>query len=340
MKTKVFCEMSSLSFMITNKCNLHCSFCSRNAKNTNDIFMDPNFIYEQISEAIKWAPLQTINLSGGEPFLHPQLERIFEIINSFNLNIRINTNGILLNDKIISLINKYNVKMFTISLDSANAEIHDKIRGQKGAFDKTIKSIKRLVDNGCKIFVKATVNKENVDTIFDLMKLVETLGVYGFSYSRTIPIGRAKVIDNDDEFIRKYFEMGKMTSKYALTSKLEFLIDDPLRHKFDTRIEEYFKTKPDLSKVWGGCTAGCNFLYILLNKDVLACTAIVEPCGNLNNNTLQEIWEKSKQIEELRTRENLKGKCGKCKNKYICGGCRAYAYATTGDILQEDVFCR
>jgi radical SAM protein with 4Fe4S-binding SPASM domain len=117
------------------------------------------------------------------------------------------------------------------------------------------------------------------------------------------------------------------------------LIDDPLRHKFDVRIKDYFKTNPDLSNVWGGCTAGCKFLYILLNKDVLACTAISEPCGNLNKNTLEEIWNSSKQLEELRTRDNLKGKCGKCSNKYICGGCRAYALATTGDILEEDRFC-
>lgn len=341
MKTRVLCKMSSLSFMITNKCNLNCSFCSRNAKNTNEIFMDPSFIREQISEAMKWAPLQTINLSGGEPFMHPEIEKILEIITSFNLDVRINTNGLLLNDKIIDLINKYNVKMFTISLDSSNPEVHDRIRGQKGAFDITIRNIKKLVENGCKVFVKATVTEENVDTIFDLMKLVETLGIYGFSYSRTIPIGRAKdKKDNNDEFIKKYIEMGKKTSEYALTSKLEFLIDDPLRHKFDKRIEKYFESNPDLSKVWGGCTAGCNFLYVLLNKDVLACTAITEPCGNLTKNTLEEIWNNSKQIEELRTRENLKGKCGKCSKKYICGGCRAYAYATTGDILGEDSFCK
>lgn len=341
MRTKVACKMSSLSFMVTNKCNLNCSFCSRNAKNTNELFMDPEFIGEQIGEAIKWAPLQTINLSGGEPFMHPQIEKILDIITSFGLDVRINTNGLLLNDKVMNLINKYNVKMFTISLDSADSNLHDEIRGLKGAFDKTVENIKKLVDNGCKVFVKATVTEENVDTIFDLMKFVEKLGVYGFSYSRTIPIGRATdKKDNNEKFINRYFEMGRKTSEYAMTSKLEFLIDDPLRHKFDKRIAKYFETNPDLSKVWGGCTAGCNFLYVLLNKDVLACTAITEPCGNLNNNTLEEIWHNSKQVEELRTRDNLKGKCGKCKRKYICGGCRAYAYATTGDILGEDLFCR
>ena len=193
---------------------------------------------------------------------------------------------------------------------------------------------------GYKVFVKATVNEENVDTIFDLMKFVESLGVYGFSYSRTIPIGRGQAYnESKKKFLDKYFEMGRKTSEYSQKSKLEFLIDDPLRHKFDVRIKKYFEEGHDLTKVWGGCTAGCNFLYILLNKDVLACTAISKPCGNLNENSLKEIWYESKQVEELRTRENLKGKCGKCVNKYICGGCRAYAYATTGDLLEEDNFC-
>lgn len=341
MKTKVLCEMTSLSFMITNRCNLNCSFCSRNAKKENELFMQPEFIKEQIASALEWAPLKTINLSGGEPFMHPQIEEIVAIIKNFGLDIRINTNGLLLNSKVLDLIDKYGIKMFTISLDSSDPKIHDEIRGMKGAFDKTVKNISKLVERGCKVFVKATVTKENVNSILDLMKFVENIGVYGFSYSRTIPIGRATGLkDDNDNFIEQYFNMGKETSEYAKNSKLEFLIDDPLRHKFDVRIKEYFKTNPDLSKVWGGCTAGCNFLYVLLNKDVLACTAITKPCGNLNDSTLKEIWYESKQIEELRTRDNLKGKCAKCKNKYICGGCRAYAYATTGDVLGEDGFCK
>ena len=73
---------------------------------------------------------------------------------------------------------------------------------------------------------------------------------------------------------------------------------------------------------------------------MLACTAITEPCGNLNENTLQEIWEDAKQLVDLRTRKNLTGKCAKCKRNIICGGCRAYALATTGDINAEDKFCK
>lgn len=342
MKTKVNVELSSLSFMITDCCNLKCSFCSRNALSSNKQYMDPEFIKEQITEALKWAKnLKTINLSGGEPFLHPQLEKIFKIIYSFGLNTRINTNGLFFNKKNLELIDKYNIKMFTISLDSSKKEVHDKIRGLEGAFDKTVEGIKKCVNKGYKVFIKATIGANNVDDVFDLVKFANTLGVYGFSFSRIIPIGRA--ISNDDEtktFIKKYLKMGAEVTKYIESTNMELLVDDPLRHLFDYRVKKFLATKPNLENIWGGCTAGCKFLYVRLDKTVLACTAIEEPCGDLNKETLFDIWHNSKQIEGLRTRDDLKGKCGECSKKYLCGGCRAYALATTGDLFGEDQFCQ
>ena len=99
MESDVKCNMGSLSFMITDKCNLKCSFCSRNAQMGNDQFMSPYFIEEVIEQAQKFTNLKTINLSGGEPFLHPQLEEILKIASEKKLAIRINTNGMFFNDK-------------------------------------------------------------------------------------------------------------------------------------------------------------------------------------------------------------------------------------------------
>jgi radical SAM protein with 4Fe4S-binding SPASM domain len=342
MKTKVKVELKSLSFMITDCCNLKCGFCSRNASNLNVTYMEPEFIKEQIQEALKWAKnLEIINLSGGEPFMHPEFEKILQIINSFGLNTRINTNGLFFNDKNVDILDKYNVKLFTISLDSHKPEVHDKIRGISGTFDKTVNGIKKCVKKGYKVFIKATIGEDNVDDILELAKFADSLGVYGFSYSRIIPIGRAHHNnDANKNFIKKYLAMGNEVTKYISSSKMELLVDDPLRHIFDCRIKQFMSQKPNLENVWGGCTAGCKFLYVRLDKKVIACTAIEEPCGDLNKESLYEIWHNSKQLEGLRTREFLKGKCGECSKKYLCGGCRAYALATTGDLFGEDTFCQ
>lgn len=339
MNTEVKVSMKSLSFMITDKCNLKCVFCSKNANMSNARFMSPEFIDKTIKDALKWSDIKIINLTGGEALLHPKIDEILSIIDSYNLQARINTNGTMFNDNTIKMLNKHNARMFTISLDSYVPKIHDQLRGVDGCFNKTVEGIKRAVKEGYKIFVKATVSNDNVDRILDLMKFVDSLGVYGFSFGRTIPVGRGKELDYASaSFLRKYYKMGRETSEYSLSSNMEFLIDDPLRFKFDCRSIELLK-KHDISDLWGGCSAGCNFLYITLDYDVLSCPVILEPCGNLNNNSLKEIWENSKQLCEFRTRYNLKGKCGSCRFKNICGGCRAYALSTSGDILGEDSFC-
>jgi radical SAM protein with 4Fe4S-binding SPASM domain len=61
--------------------------------------------------------------------------------------------------------------------------------------------------------------------------------------------------------------------------------------------------------------------------------------GNIRNVPLKEIWESSEVFVNLKTRDNLKGECGRCINKSICGGCRGRAFAHYGDYLQEDPFC-
>jgi radical SAM protein with 4Fe4S-binding SPASM domain len=61
--------------------------------------------------------------------------------------------------------------------------------------------------------------------------------------------------------------------------------------------------------------------------------------GNVRQSTLKEIYMKSKIFRDLKTPENLKGKCGRCEFKYMCGGSRARAYAMKGDYLAAEPRC-
>ncbi len=333
-------KLNSLSFAITYNCNLKCSFCSRDAGDGKNISLE--LMQNTIEDALKFADLKMINLTGGEPFLHPQFEEILKLISSRKLDIRINTNGLCLDDRGRELIDKYGVKLFTFSLDSSCKDIHDGLRGVDGSFERSVKNIKNLRDKGYKYFVKATVNEENVDTIYDLMKMsYEELGAYGFSISRTVPVGRAcgqGYIQND--FIYKFMNLGRQCSIYAKEKHKQFLIDDPIRFKFDERVKNFVENyEAFCGDIRGGCTAGTSFLYILPEGDVLICPGLTLPVGNVKEQSLQAIWEESEIIKRVRSREELKGKCGKCIYKQLCGGCRAYAFATTGDYLESDFFC-
>ena len=87
------------------------------------------------------------------------------------------------------------------------------------------------------------------------------------------------------------------------------------------------------------CPVGINSVSVLPNGDVLPCRRMSLVVGNLNNESFYKIWYGSKILWDLRHSENLKGKCGVCQDRDRCGGCRAIAYAMTGDYMESDPYC-
>jgi AdoMet-dependent heme synthase len=88
-----------------------------------------------------------------------------------------------------------------------------------------------------------------------------------------------------------------------------------------------------------GCLAGTGVCFISHEGEVFPCGYLPAIAGNLRKQTLADIWENSVVFNELRDTDNLKGKCGCCEFRNICMGCRARAYAATGDYLDEEPFC-
>jgi radical SAM protein with 4Fe4S-binding SPASM domain len=91
-----------------------------------------------------------------------------------------------------------------------------------------------------------------------------------------------------------------------------------------------------------GCQAGRGYLGISAEGDVAPCVHLLDSevtCGNVRRTPLSEILKSSEILERLRRRDALKGKCGRCKYRDTCGGCRALAYYHHGDYLAEDPTC-
>ena len=92
--------------------------------------------------------------------------------------------------------------------------------------------------------------------------------------------------------------------------------------------------------VFHGCSAGRGFVYIKPNGEVWPCPFIEVSCGNIRETPFSDIWANSPVLKSLQQREErLKGRCGECQYRRLCGGCRGRAWATTGDYLAEDPSC-
>jgi radical SAM protein with 4Fe4S-binding SPASM domain len=94
-----------------------------------------------------------------------------------------------------------------------------------------------------------------------------------------------------------------------------------------------------MASVTKGCLAGTGVCFISHSGEVFPCGYLPISSGNIKNKSLKEIWEKSKIFNELRNPGLLKGKCGICEYKNVCSGCRARAYFTFNDYLEEEPCC-
>jgi radical SAM protein with 4Fe4S-binding SPASM domain len=88
-----------------------------------------------------------------------------------------------------------------------------------------------------------------------------------------------------------------------------------------------------------GCLAGTGVCFISREGEVYPCGYLPVIAGDLRKQTFRDIWENSTVFHELRDTNNLKGKCGCCEFRNVCMGCRARAYAATGDFMDEEPFC-
>jgi radical SAM protein with 4Fe4S-binding SPASM domain len=95
----------------------------------------------------------------------------------------------------------------------------------------------------------------------------------------------------------------------------------------------------DMNAATKGCLAGTGVCFISHEGEVFPCGYLPAIAGDLRKQSFAEIWNESSVFGMLRDDDNLKGKCGCCEFRHVCMGCRARAFAATGDFLAEEPFC-
>jgi radical SAM protein with 4Fe4S-binding SPASM domain len=338
-----------VSWNVTSKCNLKCSHCYMNSGEKeikDELSTDAaKMLIHQIVEVSR--PL--LILSGGEPLLR---DDIFEIIRygaDRGLKIGMGSNGMLINDEIAKKLKDAGMTTVAISLDSSIPERHDEFRGVKGCWEHAVNAIKALKKNGIQVQVNATVTKQNYNEVDDIMSLAEDLGVENFHLFFMVPTGRGTSIE--DITPRMYEDM--ITSTLAQTTRHKLNVKPSCAPQFMRVAKE---KGIDMSRWVRGCVAGLYYCRIFPTGEVTPCPYMPVNLGNIHDRSFRDIWFNSEVFKALRDFDQLKGKCGICEYRDVCGGCRARAYGvstdfmdfcgalhnpteTRGDYLAEDPWC-
>jgi len=333
----------------TNDCNLECTHCYHNREGkehakhsqieTSLLSLDEvkSMIDDLDRTAKKWNFLPRFQISGGEPMLRKDLMEILDYTNSLCMETRLLTNGTLITKEKTRELYHRGVKRLQVSIDGSR-DIHNSIRRRPFAYDSAIDGVRNCADAGILVNVSMTIMQSNKQDLEDVVKssIEAGAGIVGFqSYVPDIKLGA-----NDPEFVsafetyKLYQEIRNLRKKYK--NQIKVLETEVLWQimQWDTKIKREAR---ETERFLSGCGSGFSGLAVLSDGTVYPCRRLPIPIGNISEG-IAKIMLGSKVLQDLRDFDRLKEN-GCCNDVYYCRGCRAIAYAVTGDYIAKDPMC-
>ena len=289
-----------------------------------------------------------LGISGGEPLLRDDLFEVVRYARMVGLNVSLITSGRHFDSKKFEAVVKNEVRV-SVSIDGAE-KTNDLIRG-KGAYADAVSAIEKLSREGllnCLVYTFAKINKSTTNVnerdITHVLDLAAKYGARWVIYHGFIPYSKDKNTLKADPSPEQYeWVWNKLYDlRYAYKGKQEINVYCP----FFARVAKQ-RGLPDFDSWYnsfflGRCFFG-KFMSVAENGDVIPCSfSDSYRIGNVKSKTLGDIWNEMQTSEffsKIRGKNNLKGKCGLCEYREICGGCRTAAQFYTGDIFGSDPRC-
>lgn len=318
--------LNELDLHVTNRCTASCKYCCFSS-NRNDL---PELSFNEIKLLMRDAVnlgCRHVHLTGGEPLLRDDIEEILSAALGLGLEIRLQTNGLLLDGSCAERLRNLGLHSIMISLDSDRPYEHDAMRGL-GTWSSAVEAILAARDAGLTVRVNSVITTVNWHRIHQTARFVRQLGIKTFSAFYFSPIGCGS--DMRDVWIApmEYWAYWR-----ELTNNLQH---DPDLDDMDIVIEKGYASWQEAMKIdvsdFSGCGGGCLHTYGKRDYLIVRCDGNVYPCimgidgaplGNIRCQPLGEIYYSSPQWDSLKPTKDPY--CTDCKYYALCNeGCRYY----------------
>jgi radical SAM protein with 4Fe4S-binding SPASM domain len=322
-----------LQWHLTDRCNLRCTHCYRDAVKPELPARELTAVFENFCRLRRRMPQPRarVQLAGGEPLLSEHLFHVLDLVAAAGFQSRILTNGTLVDAGVARDLAAHGCRIVQVSVDGGPTA-HDAMRG-RGSFRRVMDGARHLRDAGIEVTFSMTLTRENraeIGAVFEAARGVARR----VGFHRLVPCGRGTELA-DRLLSREELEaaFAEILAQRRRAPELEVPLRDPLWKPFLRHL--CLETHAD------GCSAGYGGICIDSDADVYPCRRMPVVVGNALSDELTEVWNAG-SMSQLRDRDALRGRCGRCALRWRCGGCRAIARAVHGDPLAEDpqCFCR
>lgn len=356
---------------MTRACDLACVHCRAAAQSRRSQFeLSTEEGYRLLDEVAKLQP-KVFVITGGDPLKRDDVYDMISYAKRIGLEPSVTPSATpLLTPEAIRKMKDHGVTRLAISLDHYQREDHDEFRRVPGSFDLTIRAIEAARDNGIPVQINSTVSKK---TAADMPKLAALLSKYEnivmWSVFFLVPTGRAKTADmilpeEVETLFGDLYEISKnVTYNVRTTEAMHYrryvlqqmmaargkspqelidpqtgLIDASTMFMHQRPIGVQMQTGA-ITRAPKGVNEAKGFVFISHIGEVYPSGFLPLKAGNVKHESLVDIYRNSDIFRRLRDTSNLKGKCGVCEYRELCGGSRSRAWAALGDAFASDPTC-
>ena len=343
----------TIAWEVTRACAYACVHCRADAQHKRDprelSTAEGYRLIDRLSEF--GSPI--LVFTGGDPMMRRDLFDLIAYATQKGLRCSLTPTATSLpTEERLEQAKEAGIRRIALSLDAPDPRVHDSFRQVEGSWERTMRILRNAQAVGLSAQVNTTVSRYNVDTLADMVPFVEQVGAVQWSVFFLVPTGRAQIpwMISPEEHERVFHWL------YDLSRTAPFDIKATAApHYRRVAIERKraesgqdgpvafqgagFQYADGLNRPTRGVNDGNGFLFISHVGEIMPSGFLPLSAGNVRTDDVVRVYREHPLFLDLRDGEKIKGKCGICEYRDVCGGQRGRAYGVTGDYLASDPAC-
>lgn len=333
-----------LAWELTRACNLACVHCRAEAQlrsHPDELTTEEAFAVLDDIAGFDVPPI--VILTGGDPMRRRDLIPIIKHATERGIRTALTPAGTrIASPTRLRVARDAGLSLIAVSLDGPDAQSHDSFRRVRGSFNWTMGIIETAHDLDIPLQMHTTLSRRTLDLMPQMADLADELGAAVWAVFCLVPTGRAGI--EDEITADEYEDVFTWLAERSLTSNWQLKLTEGYHYR---RVLAQLPADSPARKLTGSgrgraplpVNAGKGFCFISHVGDVAPSGFLPINVGNVRQDSIVDLYRNDPVFRSLRDPEMLKGKCGRCRFKYVCGGSRSRAFAHTGDYLESDPAC-
>lgn len=343
----------TIAWEVTRACAYACVHCRADAipqKHPDELNTEESF---QLIDRMAEFGSPILIFTGGDPMMRRDLTKLIKYATDKGLRCSLTPTATALPTvERLKEVRDAGIRRIALSLDAPRPEVHDEFRQVEGSWQRTMDIFEKAKEVGISVQVNTTVTKFNVDILDEMVPFLEQIGAVQWSVFFMVPTGRAQA----QYMISAEQHEATFNWLYELSQDAPFDIKGtaaPMYRRVAierkqaeaTAGEEVtfqgagFQYADGLNRPRKGVNDGNGFLFISHIGEIQPSGFLPITAGMVRDDDVVDVYRNHEIFTDLRNPDKLKGRCGVCEYRDICGGQRGRAYGLTGDYLETDPAC-